>query len=75
MTPIQLDALDGDQELVAFFIKRGMKIPIQPIFCKWQEGYDISDSARPERFLGRAIVGQVAIDIDERGRARVIAQS
>ena len=42
LTPIQLAALVGDQELLDLLIKRGIKMPLQPILCKWTAGMDIA---------------------------------
>ena len=74
LTPLQLAALTGDQEVFALLIKRGAKIPEQPIACKWKAGMDIPRPGRPGEFAGRAITGQVAIRFDEKGQGSVLAQ-
>ena len=74
MTPIQLAAITGDQELFVHLAKRGVKVTAQPISCKWKAGMDIPRPGHAGEFSARAMTGQVAIKIDEKGHASVVAQ-
>ena len=74
MTPIQLAAITGDQELFVHLAKRGVKVTAQPISCKWKAGMDIPRPGHAGVFSARAMTGQVAIKIDEKGHASVVAQ-
>lgn len=74
LTPIQLAALTGDDVLFSLFVKRGLKMPAEPVSCKWKAGMDIPRPGHPGEFMARAMTGQVAIQIDGKGQASVLAQ-
>ena len=75
MTAIQLAALAGDDVLFAHLRQRGVKVPAEPVVCRWKSGMDIPRPGHPGQFMGRATIGEAAIGFDDKGNATVLAST